>query len=95
MKGKKVHDVYIKTYNVHETKFSDQTQQFPTRTISGNKYIMIMVEIDSSAILVKSMKIQKDTKMIRSYNALLLWLKRAGLSPQKHVMDNEVVYKKI
>ena len=31
MKGKKVHDVYIKTYDVRETKFSDQTGQFPTR----------------------------------------------------------------
>ena len=25
MKGKKVHDVYIKTYDVRETTFSDQT----------------------------------------------------------------------
>ena len=90
MKGKKVHDVYIKTYNVRETTFSDQTRQFPTRLRSGNKYIMIMVEIDSSAILVEPMKSQKDAEMIRAYNALLLWLKQAGISPKKHVMDNEV-----
>ncbi len=51
---------------------------------------MIMVEIDNSAILVKPMKSQKDAKMIRAYNTLLLQLKRAGLSPKKHVMDNEV-----
>ena len=75
MKGKKVHDVYIKTYNVRETTFSDQTGQFPTRSRNSNKYIMIMVEIDSSAILVEPMKIQKDAKMIRAYNALLLRLK--------------------
>ena len=31
MKGKKVQDVYIKTYDVHETMFSDQTGQFPIR----------------------------------------------------------------
>ena len=56
MKGKKVHDVYIKTYNVRETTFSYQTGHFPTRSRSGNKYIMIMLEIDSSAILVEPMK---------------------------------------
>ena len=82
MKGKKVQDVYIKTYDVRETTFSDQTGKFPTRSRSGNKYIMIMVKIDSSAILVKPMKSQNDTEMIRAYNALLLRLKQAGISPK-------------
>ena len=50
MNGKKVQNVYINTYNVRETTFSDRTGQFLTRSRSGNKYIMIMVEIDSSAI---------------------------------------------
>ena len=90
MRGKKLHGVYIKTYNVCETTFSDQTGQFPTRLRSGNKNIIIMVEIDSSAILVEPMKSQKDVKMIRAYNAPLLQLKQAGISPQKHVMDNKV-----
>ena len=90
MKGKKVQYVYIKKYDVRETTFSDQTGKFPTRSKRGNKYIMIMVEIDSSAILVEPMKSQKDGKMIRVYNALLLQLKQAGILPKKHVMDNEV-----
>ena len=51
---------------------------------------MIMVEIDSRAILAKPMKSQKDAKIIRAYNALLLRLKQAGISPKKHVMDKEV-----
>ena len=67
-----MNDVYVKTYDVRETMFSDQTVQFPTRLRSGKKYIMIMVEIDSSAILVKPMKSCKDAGMIRAYNALLL-----------------------
>ena len=44
--GKKVRDVYTETYSVRETMFSDQTGQFPTRSQRGNKYIMVMVEID-------------------------------------------------
>ncbi len=73
--GKKVRDVYTKTYMVRETMFSDQTGQFPTRSQQGNKYIMVMVEINSNAILVESMKSCKDDEMIRAYNALLLRLK--------------------
>jgi hypothetical protein len=37
-----------------------------------NKYIMVMVEIDSNAILVEPMKSRKDEEMMRVYNALLL-----------------------
>ena len=68
-------DVYTETYRVRETMFSDQTGQFPTRSQRGNKYIMVMVEIDSNAILVEPMKSRKDEEMIRTYNALLLQLK--------------------
>ena len=60
MRGKKVQDIYIATYDVQETTFSDQTGQFLTRSKQGNKYIMIMVEIDSSAIVGKPMKSRKD-----------------------------------
>jgi hypothetical protein len=51
---------------------------------------MVMVEIDSNAILVEPMKSHKDAEMIRAYDALLLRLKRAGIVPKKHVLDNEV-----
>ena len=58
--GKKVRDVYTETYMVHETMFSNQTGQFPTHSQGGNKYTMVMVEINSNAILVEPMKSRKD-----------------------------------
>jgi hypothetical protein len=70
--SKKVQDVYTQTYMVRKTMFSDQTGQFPMHSQQGNKYIMVMVEIDSNAILVKPMKSRKDEEMICAYNALLL-----------------------
>jgi hypothetical protein len=88
--GKKVRDIYTETYSVRKIMFSDQTGQFPTRSQRGIKYIMVMVEIDSNAILVEPMKSRKDEEMICAYNALLLQLKRAGIVPKKHVLDNEV-----
>ncbi len=73
-----------------ETMFSNQTGQFPTQSLQGTKYIMVMVEINSNAILMEPMKNRKDAKMIQAYSALLLWLKRAGIVPKKHILDNEV-----
>eukprot|EP01082_Thalassiosira_pseudonana_P006399 g6151.t1 g6151 contig20:932897-933469(-) len=44
-----------------ETIFSDQTGQFPP-ALSGNRYIMVLVEIDSSCILVEPMKAERMPK---------------------------------
>jgi hypothetical protein len=84
-----VWDVYVKLYDARETTFSDQTGQFPTRSKRGNKYIMVMVEVDSNAILVEPLKSRKDAKLICGYKSLLLRLQQAGIVPRKHVMDNE------
>ena len=51
---------------------------------------MVMVEIDNNSILVEPLKSRKDEEIIRAYNALLLQLKRTGIVPKKHVLDNEV-----
>ena len=90
LKGKKVRDVGIHVYNVRETIFSDQTGKYPKRSQRGNKYIMVMVEIDSNAILVEPMKSRRDEEMIRAYDALLSRLRQSGSRPRKHVLDNEV-----
>jgi hypothetical protein len=81
MQGKKVRDVYVKVYDTRETTFSDQKGKFPTRSKRGNKYIMVMVEVDSNAILVEPLKNCKDAKLIHSYKSLLLRLQWAGIVP--------------
>jgi len=58
--GKKVRDVHTQMYMVRETMFSNQTGQFPIQSLCGKKYIMVMVEIHSNAILVEPMKNRKD-----------------------------------
>ena len=59
-RGKK-RDVYTKVYDVRDTIFSNQTGKFTSRYRQGNKYVIVMVEIDSSGILMKPMKCIKDT----------------------------------
>jgi hypothetical protein len=51
---------------------------------------MVMVKIDSNAILVEPMTSQKDAEMIRAYDALITRLRRAGVVPIKLVLDNEI-----
>ena len=72
--------------------FPDQTSQFPTRLQWGNKYsmIMMMVEINSNAILIEPTKSCKDAEMIRAYDVLLNQLKQAGIVPKKHMLNNKV-----
>ena len=70
--------------------FSNQTGQIPKRSQCGNKCIMVVVKINSNAILVKPMKSHKDAEMIRAYDALLNQLKQVGIVPKKHVLDNKV-----
>ena len=54
-----------------------------------NKYIVVIVEINSNAILVEPMKCRKDGKMKRVYEYLLLRLEQARVQPKKHVLINE------
>eukprot|EP00804_Cyclotella_cryptica_P014936 CCRYP_000554-RA/>CCRYP_000554-RA protein AED:0.35 eAED:0.35 QI:0/-1/0/1/-1/1/1/0/425 len=73
-----------------DTIFSDQTGQFPHRSSSGNHYLMVMVDIDSSAILVEPIKNRTDIELTRAYSTLITRLHRAGVVPRKHILDNEI-----
>ena len=90
LRGKKERDVYTTVYDVRETLFSDQTGQFPKRSLSGNRYLMVTVDIDSSAILVEPIKSRSDEELTRAYRSIMRRLNRANVFPKKHVMDNEV-----
>ena len=90
LRGRKVRDVYTKVYDACNTVFSDQTGKFPTKSKRGNKYIMVMVEIDRNAIMVEPIKNCTDTELTRSYHAMMLRLKQVGIITQKHILDNEV-----
>ena len=90
LRDKKVRDVYTKVYDVRKTVFSDQTYHFPTQSQRGNKYIMVMVEIDSNAILVEPLIIQKYQDPTRAYRTMMLRLKRSGIIPKIYILDIEV-----
>ena len=49
-----------------------------------------MVEIDSNAILVEPINNRKYEDLTRAYRTMMLRLRRAGIIPRKHILDNEV-----
>ena len=60
---KKERDIYTKVIDMWDDKgtiYTDQTEKFPTKSRSGNRYIMVMVSIDSHTILVTPMKNKTD-----------------------------------
>ena len=50
---------------------------------------MVMVKVDSNAILVEPIKNQTSNELERTYLVVLNRVKAAGIVPMKHVMDNE------
>jgi hypothetical protein len=51
---------------------------------------MIMVDTNSSAILVEPLKARLDIALTHTYSSLINCLHRAGILPCKHVLNNEI-----
>jgi hypothetical protein len=89
----KEHDIFIKIYMVEEeankTVFTNQTGQFPKKSSQGNQYIMVLTHINSNAILQEAMKNCTSGEMIRAYQVLIDQLRRVGVTPKQHILDNK------
>ncbi len=80
----------MKTTNAKEAMYTDQTGRFPANSSSGNKYIMVLVKIDSNFINAEPMKSKTEDAMINAY--LTLWkglTETKTVKPKMHVLDNE------
>ena len=85
----KHNDVFLTVHDAKETIYTDQTGAFPTRSRKGNRYIMVLCEIDSNIIIREAMKNRTEGEMIRAYRLLMERLSAAGITPKNHVLDNE------
>ena len=68
----------------------DQTGKFPHQSLSGNYYLMVMVDNNSSAILVEPTKNYSDSELMCAYFALMARLYKASITPCKHILANEI-----
>jgi hypothetical protein len=62
--------------------YTDQTSNFPKKSSKGNQYIMVLIEIDSNAILIEAMKNCSAREMIQAYQVLVTCLCNAGVMPK-------------
>ena len=86
---KKHNDIFITIDDAKETIYTDQTGAFPTRSRSGNRYIMILCEMDGNAIMSEGMRDRTAGEIIKAYQKLIKRLQKAGIRPKKHILDNE------
>jgi hypothetical protein len=70
--------------------YNDQTDRFPvTSSQGGHKYILILYDYDSNAILTEPLKSHNGGEILRAYTKLYEYLKQRGFKPQTHWLDNE------
>ncbi len=67
----KKHDILIMVYNAKATMYSDQTGKFPTVLSEGNKYVIVLHDVDSNSSWAEPMKNQTGGELILARNRAL------------------------
>jgi hypothetical protein len=76
--------------------YTDQTGRFPVVSRTGSKYIMILYDYDSNAILAQPIKDRTAPELLRAFQAMEQELVARGLKPKLLKLDNDAtkLYKK-
>ena len=69
--------------------YTDQNGSFPVTSKKGNKYIMILCEIDNDVIMSEAMENRSSGEIVCTYLFLMQQLKEAAIRPKKQFLDNE------
>jgi hypothetical protein len=69
--------------------YTDLTGRFPTISLSGNKYILILYHYDSNRVLSDPIKNRGDKDMVSAFDLLIQSLIICGLKPHLQRLDNE------
>jgi hypothetical protein len=69
--------------------YTDQTGRFPVVSSKGKKYIMILYDYDSNAILAQPIKYQTAPELLKAFQFMEQELVARGLKPKLMKLDNE------
>jgi hypothetical protein len=69
--------------------YTDQTGRFPVTSSRGNKYILVLYNYDTNAILTEPLKNRTGNEILRAYQKLHTYLTNRGFKPRTHWLDNE------
>jgi hypothetical protein len=81
--------VYCEALELTGKISTDQTGRFPTTSSRGNKYLMVLYDHDSNAILSEPLKSRSASELVRATTSLHRYLSKRGLKPTFQVLDNE------
>jgi hypothetical protein len=86
--GIKTQCVYAATIDAGQI-YTDQTGRFTVVLSKGNKYIMILYDYDSNAILAQPIKDRTAPELLKAFQAMEQELVARGLKPKLVKLDNE------
>ena len=72
-----------------ETTYTDQTGRFPYRSSRGNKYIMVMYDYNSNAILTTPLRNRQAKTLTDAWELLHQRLTQHGHPTKNFILDNE------
>ena len=80
---------YLQMIEVTGKFITDQTGRFPVMSSRRSKYLMVLYDHDSNAILANPLTSRNERELIRSTRVLHAYLYDRGLTPQYQMLDNE------
>jgi hypothetical protein len=86
--GIKTQFVYATTIDAGQI-YTDQLGRFPVVSSKGNKYIMILYDYYSNAILAQPIKYRTAPELLKSFQVMEQELVARGLKPKLMKLDNE------
>jgi hypothetical protein len=86
--GVKTQFVYAATIDAGQI-YTDQTGRFPVVSRKCNKYIMILYDYDSNAILAQPVKDRTAPELLKAFQVMEQELVSRGLKPKLIKLDTE------
>ena len=87
--GVRTQMVYLQTVKFTGKVSTDQTGSFPVTSSCGSKYLMVLYDHDSNAILAEPLTSRSERELIQYTRVLHYYLSARGLTPQYRRLDNE------
>jgi hypothetical protein len=82
-------DIFICVYKLMKTIYSHQTGHFLQVSSLGNKYIMVIHDVDSNSSWAEALKDNTGGKLILGRAQALEQMQKAGIVPKHQVLDNQ------
>jgi hypothetical protein len=92
LNGDRKHYVGVESFKFEELKgisASDLPGRFPLTSAQGNAYVMVLYDTNSNTIQAVPIQNRKTEELVRGYNEMTEELRKAGIQPIVHRLDNE------